>query len=51
MTIYNRIISTSSGLGMLQMVLEPTIGWCAREDVGLQRGGGVDCEILHPLEW
>ena len=43
-----RTISTSGGLGLLQMVSEPDTEWCASEDVGLPRG--VDCEIPHQLE-
>ena len=41
-------IFASGGFRLLQMVLEPDIGRCAREDVGLPRG--VDCEIPHRLE-
>ena len=33
-----RTISTRGGLRLLQMVSEPDIGWCAREDVGHLRG-------------
>ena len=43
-----RIISTSDGLGLLQMVLESDTERCANEDVGPRRG--VDCEIPHRLE-
>ena len=35
-------ISTSGGLGLLQMVLEPDTGWCLPRE--------VDCEIPHWLE-
>ena len=51
MTICNgqkRTISTSSRLGLLQMVSELDIEWCASEDVGPSRG--VDYEISHQLE-
>ena len=41
-----RTISTSDGLGLLQMVLKPER--CANEDTGPPRG--VDCEIPHQLE-
>ena len=41
-------ISTSGGLGLLQMVLELDTGRCASEDTVLSRG--VDCEIPHRLE-
>ena len=40
--------TSASGLGLLQMILEPDTGRCASEDVGLLRG--VDCEISHWLE-
>ena len=41
-------ISTSGGLGLLQMVLEPDTGWCAIENA--RPPMGVDCEISHRLE-
>ena len=37
----NQTIFTNSGLGLLQMVLEPDTEWCASEDVGPPRGGGL----------
>ena len=43
-----KTISSSDGLGLLQMVLELDIGWRASEDAGPPRE--VDCEILHRLE-
>ena len=43
-----RTISASGGLGLLQIVSEPDIGWCASEDVGPPRG--LDCEIPYRLE-
>ena len=42
-----RTISTSGGLGMLQMVSKPGMERCASEDDGPSRG--VDCEIPHRL--
>ena len=41
-------ISSNSGHGLLQMVLEPNTGWCASKDAGPPRE--VDCEISHRLE-
>ena len=35
-----KIISTSGGLGLLQMILEPNIGWCVNEDAG-PKGSGL----------
>ena len=51
MTIRNgpkRIIFASGGLGLLQMVSKPDIGWCDNEDAGPSKG--VDCEILYWLK-
>ena len=42
------IISTSGGLGVLQMILEPDTGRCASGDPGLPKE--VDCEIPYRLE-
>ena len=41
-------ISTSSELGLLQIVSEIDTEWCANEDAGPPRK--VDCEIPHWLE-
>ena len=46
--IPKRTISTSGGLGLLQMVSKPDIGRCASEDARPRRG--VNCEIPHRLE-
>jgi len=43
-----RSISASSGLKLLQMVLEPVTERYVSENVVLLRG--VDCEILHQLD-
>ena len=43
-----RIISISCGFGLLQMVLDPDTGRCARKDAGYPRR--VDCEILNRFE-
>ena len=43
-----RTISTSGGLGLLQMVIEPDIELCANVDAQSTRG--VDCVIPHRLE-
>ena len=40
-----RTISASSGLGLLQMVLEPDTGQCASEDAGPPRGWIVRSHI------
>ena len=42
-----RTITISSGLGLLQMVLDSNTDWCASEDAGFK--GGV-CKIPHWLE-
>ena len=34
-----RTIYASGGFEVLQIILEPDIGWCASEDAGLLRGG------------
>ena len=41
-------ISTSDGVELLKMILEPDTERCASKDVGPSRG--VDCEIPHRLE-
>ena len=43
-----RTISASSGLWLLQMLLEPDTKWCASKDAGPPRG--MDCKIAHWLE-
>ena len=46
-----RIISTSGGLGLLQMVSKSNIGWCASKDAEPQRGqipGGGPVRTLGP---
>ena len=40
-----RIISSSSGLELLQMVSKPDIGRCANENAGLRRGWIVRSHI------
>ena len=42
-----RTISTSGGLGLLQMILELDTKQCVNEDAGPK---GVDCEIPRQLE-
>ena len=41
-------ILASGGLELVQMVLEPDIGWCVSEDIGPRRR--VDREIPHRLK-
>ena len=43
-----RTMSTSGGLGLLQMVSKPNTERCASKDIGPSRG--LDCEISHRLE-